>query len=125
MRKQLKKEFVDALKKAVDECGSQSELARRSGVGQATINSIINDKNRRGILDSIMQKLYPFVEKFMPSNIINIENNSGTSVGVVNGEVHLNEGKDSGIPADILRAIIADRSLSPAEKAQLIKEIMK
>lgn len=31
MRKQLQKEFVEALRIAVDECGSQSELSRRSG----------------------------------------------------------------------------------------------
>ena len=31
MIKQLQKEFVEALRIAVDECGSQSELSRRSG----------------------------------------------------------------------------------------------
>ena len=46
MRKPLKSEFVEALGEAVAEYGSQSELARQSGVGQATINSILNDKNK-------------------------------------------------------------------------------
>ena len=55
MRKQLQKEFVEALRIAVDECGSQSELSRRSGVGQETINSFLNDKKKRDVLVSFME----------------------------------------------------------------------
>lgn len=66
MRKKISKEYLDALRRAVDDLGSQSELARRSGVGQATISAILNPKNQdRMVLDSILDQLAPFCQKYM------------------------------------------------------------
>ena len=66
MRKKLTKEFVSALRQAIEDYGSQSELARQSGVGQATISAIINPKKpNKTILDSIYDQLYPYVKKFL------------------------------------------------------------
>ena len=123
MRKPLKSEFVEALGEAVAEYGSQSELARQSGVGQATINSILNDKNKREILDSIMDKLYPFVRKYLPGHVeMNVS--GGSAYGIVHGDIR-NGTEESGIPRDVLNAIMADKNLSPIEKDQMMKELMR
>lgn len=66
MRKKLTKDFLDALNRAIDDAGSQSELARKSGVGQATISAIINPKKQnKTILASIYEQLYPYVRQYM------------------------------------------------------------
>jgi len=115
----LSETIVDILKNEYKSGKKQAEIAKKYNLDQQTVSRLLSGKrNAAGLTLETVQKMFPMAT-------IHIENNSGTSVGVVNGEVHLNGGKESGIPADILRAIIADRSLSPAEKAQLIKEIMK
>lgn len=124
MRKQLQKEFIDALRIAVDECGSQSELSRRSGVGQATINSILNDKNKREVLDSIMEKLYPFVKDHLAESVrINIY--GGTAAGIVHGNMTTVSGQsESGIPSDVF-ALIMNSNMTATEKGECIRAILK
>ena len=76
MRITVTKEYQDALRKAVEQAGSQSELSRRSGVGQSTINGIINKKDKIYMLDGIYSKLEPYVQPFMSNVTINGGENS-------------------------------------------------
>lgn len=67
MRKKLTTEFVTAVRKAVEREGSQSELARKTKVGQATISAIIgNTKPNATILDTIQERLYPYIRDYLP-----------------------------------------------------------
>ena len=58
MRKPVTKEYQEALRKAINDVGGQSELSRRSRVGQSTINGILNKKGKEYMLDSIYAVSY-------------------------------------------------------------------
>ena len=110
MRKKITPVFVDALKKAIDECGSQSELARRSGVGQATISAIINPKKKpKMVLDSILDQLAPYCDPYLPAElqIKPIPENINSSLSVRSICQYALE-------------ILQDQNLSPDKKIRLL-----
>ena len=110
MRKKITPVFVDALKKAIDECGSQSELARRSGVGQATISAIINPKKKpKMVLDSILDQLTPFCDQYLPVELRrkSVQETVKSSVSVKSTSQYALE-------------ILQDQSLSSDKKIRLL-----
>ena len=112
MRKKITPVFVDALKKAIDECGSQSELARRSGVGQATISAIINPKKKpKMVLDSILDQLAPFCDQYLP---VELRRKTATPENIVNSSLSVNS------ICQYALEILQDQSLSPDKKIRLL-----
>lgn len=68
MRRKIDADYIAALKKAVEDHGGQSDLARVSGVPAGTISSIINPKRQRQfLLATVYNRLYPFVSPYLPN----------------------------------------------------------
>jgi len=113
MRTKIPPGFIDALKKAIEESGSQSELGRRSGVGQATISAIINPKKRpRMILQSILDKLYPFCNKYLPADLQKPDSIAPEM------KVNSSHSVDSIIRYSL--EVLTDPDLSPVKKVRLL-----
>lgn len=62
-------EIANAIRKAVDELGSQQELARRSGVSYKNISKYINN-GVKNIRENAWDKLTPFIAKYLSYNDI-------------------------------------------------------
>jgi len=60
--------IYDAIKMAVEECGSESELARRCNLEPKVINRYMNNKVKR-ITEEKWLKLEPHVKRFLPANL--------------------------------------------------------
>ena len=129
MRKKIDKTFIDALKKAIEAIGGQSELARQSGVGQSTINSIVNPKKGRLFAtEAVFDKLFVVIKNYMSDESIknygNIVRNSGTSVAVCGGHNNFfTPPASGGIDPELIKA--AMQGMSPEEKARFLKELHK
>ena len=130
MRKKIDEKFVEALKKAIDAAGSQSELARQSGVGQSTLNNFINPKKGRFFAtDATLAKLMKFVEPFLSKDDVRkygnvITSNFGTSVAVCGSHNNFfTPPASGGIDPELIKA--AMQGMSPEEKARFLKELHK
>lgn len=132
MRKKIDDIFVEALKKAIESAGSQSELARQSGVGQSTINNFINPKKGRCFAtDATLARLMNFVKPFLPDEYAKkyttmIASNFGQVVSVGEGGHHNNfftPPTSGGIDSELIKA--AMQGMTPEEKARFLKELHK
>ena len=128
MRKKIDKTFVDALKKAIEAAGSQSELARKSNVGQSTINNFINpQKGRYSITDATLMKLIKFIEPFLPPEDVSkyssvITANYGTAISGSQNNFFTASGS-SNIDPELIK--VAMVGMTPEEKARFLKELHK
>ena len=66
MRVKITKEMRAAIQQAVEEAGSQSELARRSGVDQRNLSRYVSGLNT--MTDHIWAALYPYCAKYLPED---------------------------------------------------------
>lgn len=126
MRKKIDKSLVEAIMRAIDTLGSQSELARRSGISQSTINSIINPKEpRQFVLDSVLEKLMPFISPYMAGSetiLKSVENSGNLAVGSNNNFFAPGTRAVPGdIPPEVLQQTMS--TMTPEEKARFLKEL--
>lgn len=130
MRKRIDEDFVEALNKAIAEAGGQSELARRTGVGQSTINSIINPKKgRKFATEAVFDKLFIVIKQYMtPETLYNYGNiatsQSGTAV-IASGSKNnfFTPPTSSGIDPELVKAAML--GMTPEEKARFLRELHK
>lgn len=130
MRIKIDKTFVEALKKAINNVGGQSELSRRTGVSQSTINSIINPKKGRSFAtDAVFHKLMVVVQNYLPEEAVNNYNNYGNVISggnngtaiAGNGNAYYGGGSvPQAVDRDLLLATM--QGMSPEEKARFLKE---
>lgn len=140
MRKKIDDAYIDAVRKAVDALGGQSDLARAAGVPPGTISAIINPKRKRQfLLATVYNRLYPFVSSYLPelpppgqtipgapyyNNTINNITAPGNVVPAVApvlapaAPVDLTPGT---IPAEVI--LHAMQGMEPEEKARFLKEL--
>lgn len=124
MKKKISPEFIEAVRQAVQAIGSQSELARLSGVPQGTINCLINQKDRKFVLDSVFDKLMPFLKPYMEgaSTVMKkVENSGNIAVGSNNNFFAPGVLPAGNIPPEVLQQTMA--TMSPEEKARFLKEL--
>jgi hypothetical protein len=132
MRKKLDNHFLDALNKAISDLGGQSELARRTGVGQSTINSIVNPKKGRLFAtEAVFDKLMVVIKQYMSPETINNYGNiatatSGTAVvatGSRNSFFAPTASSAGNVDPELVK--VAMVGMSPEEKARFLKELSK
>ncbi len=122
MRKPVTKEYQEALRKAINDVGGQSELSRRSRVGQSTINGILNKKGKEYMLDSIYEKLLPYVAPFMTNVTINGDSaiinapRDCKGIGIIKGKLADQESAD-----DFYDRIVACDTIPAEVKVELYK----
>ena len=106
---EISKEITDAVRKAVNKAGSQSELSRLAGVSQGTISDILSVNRRRNSFSrGTFHSLFPFIRQFLPKSYT--RNTPAVSV----------TGSPDVPPA--VAAVLAS-VLSPAEKAEIISHL--
>ena len=66
---QITKEISDAVRRAVDQAGSQSELSRKTGVSQGTISDICSvNRRRNNFARGTFLSLYPYLRPYLPES---------------------------------------------------------
>jgi SOS-response transcriptional repressor LexA len=61
----FKSEILDAIRKAIDEMGSQAEFSKKTGVNHKTVWTYAANKVKNIDLEN-WQRLYPYIKKFLP-----------------------------------------------------------
>lgn len=118
-----------------DEGKTQDAIARHFNVPQQTIGLILTGKRKvENLTLYTVQKMFPqaviCLDGLPPSgNTANSTN--GVAALTVQGNVVNNQAGPTTaapmpeIPAEIIAAVIADKSMSPTEKAELLKTLLK
>ena len=121
MRIKIDKTFIDALNKAIDDLGGQTELSRRTGVSQSTINSFINPKKGRDFAtDAVFGKLMVIVKNYLPEGAVNNYNyNYGNQFS---GHHNTNTINQSSQAVDQSLLLATMQGMTPEEKARFLKE---
>lgn len=73
----ITKDIINALKKAAEDVGSESELARKSGVNQTTLNMISNNQTQ-SITKVNWEKLFPYIKPYLKTS-------EGITIGAIGG----------------------------------------
>lgn len=121
MRIKIDKTFVDALNRAIDDLGGQSELSRRTGVSQSTINSFINPrKGREFATDAVFNKLMVVIKNYLPEAAVNNYNyNYGNQFSGHHNTNTVNQAPQA-VDQNLLLATM--QGMTPEEKARFLKE---
>ena len=127
MRIKIDKQFINALNKAIEDLGGQSELSRRTGVSQSTINSFINPKKGRLFAtETVFNRLMVVIQNYLPENAVNnynygnIINSTGTTVTGDRNTVYASPQTSKGVDQSLLLATM--QGMTPEEKARFLKE---
>ena len=138
MRKRIDENYVAAVRQAAEALGGQSDLARAAGVPPGTICAILSPKrNRRFVLSSVYNRLYPFVSPYLPAQpeipigpalppppvpVVNpyYVNNINNNVNTAGPAPAVSIPKGS-IPAEVI--LHAMQGMDPEEKARFLKEL--
>lgn len=113
------KEIFEAIKKAVDECGSESELARRCKLDAKVINRYMNKKVKR-ITEEKWFKLEPHIKAFLPPGLSFTQVNHGSTVTQSLGG-HVGHSSDMISKKELISRILADQRLNSDAKLAVIE----
>ncbi|MBS1371485.1 MAG: helix-turn-helix transcriptional regulator [Lentisphaeria bacterium] len=121
----LSKTIYQTIREEYDSGKKQIEIARKFNVDQQIISRILSgDRSVSGMRLETIEKMFPNATIHLNGDKVNIKDNHGTAYGIIHGDVK-NIGSESGIPKDVLNAIMDNKNLSPSEKAQMVKELMR
>lgn len=120
----LSKTILEAIRKDYDAGKKQTEIAKDHNVAQQIISRLLSGKrSASGLTVETIEKMFPNATINLNGDKVEVRNNRGTAFGIVHGNV--TGPFESGIPGDVLKAIMADQKMSVTEKAQLVKELLK
>lgn len=121
----ISKTIYQIIREEYDSGKKQIEIARKFNVDQQIISRLLSgERSVSGMRLETIEKMFPNATIHFNGDKVEIKDNNGTAYGIVHGDVK-NVGANSGIPKDVLDAIINNKNLSPTEKAQMMKELMK
>ena len=122
-----------ALSSLIESEGSALELSRKTKISHSTFSKYMSGKIQK-INQANWKLLAPLLLPFLPEadrisvmgDNVSISTNSGVALGVVHGNVTNlpKAAENSAIPADVLNAILSNKTMSAVEKADCITALM-
>lgn len=115
--------ILSELRAEYDKGRSYSDVANSRNVSYSYMRDILTGKQDVGKISlEYLLKMFPNASINLHGNTVNVRSDNGsTAFGVIAGDVN-NVGQ---IPRELISAVLADKSLSIAERAQLLKELYK
>lgn len=119
----IQDEILAALKDEYASGKTQKEIGEKHGLTQTDVQRLLSgDRKVDGLKLKTFLRMFPNASINLNGNTVNVRSDNGsTAFGVVAGDVN-NVGQ---IPRELISAVLADKSLSIAERAQLLKELYK
>ena len=118
-------EIKKALSSLIEQEGSALELSRKTGISHSTFSKYMSGQIQK-INQANWKILMPFLNPYLKNvDSVVINNNSGTSAGIVHGNMTTVSGQsESGIPADVF-TLIMNSNMTATEKGECIRAILK